>query len=126
MGAGLGDRCTAVGGSFLDGVPEGGDVYVFSAVLCDWGDEQAVSILRNAREAMPEHGRVLMVESLVPDGAEPHMSKVNDVYLFVAEGGGVRTRTEWRRLLERAGFVLARVVPSESWSLLEARPSAVG
>ena len=54
------------------------------------------------------------------------MSKLNDVYLLVAEGGGVRTTTEWHRLLERAGLVLMRVVPSDNWNLLEARPSEVG
>lgn len=119
--AGLDDRCSAVGGSFLETLPAG-DVYVFSAVLCDWADEQATSVLRRAREAMTDDGKVLIIESLVPEGPEPHTSKLADIYLLVAEGGHVRTMNEWRAMLGQVGLGLAGVRPSDRWSLLDVRP----
>ena len=47
------DRCRVVGGSFFDGVPEGGDAYVLKAIIHDWEDEEAISILRSCRAAVP-------------------------------------------------------------------------
>lgn len=43
---GVGGRVDIVGGSFFDSAPEG-DVYVLKHVIHDWGDDDAVSILRN-------------------------------------------------------------------------------
>ncbi|MEX2287167.1 MAG: methyltransferase, partial [Planctomycetaceae bacterium] len=63
--AGLGDRCTCVGGDFFESVPEGADVYIIKHVLHDWDDEHAEKILRNIRQAMGPLSRLLIVEGLV-------------------------------------------------------------
>jgi hypothetical protein len=117
--AGLSDRCRVMEGSFFDGVPEGGDTYVLSTVLHDWDDEAAAAILRNVREAAPDHARVLILDAVIERGNEPDGEKWLDLLMLVLLGGRERTEEEWRALLAGAGFRLERVEPV----LLEAVPA---
>src|SRR5215468_9054526 len=60
--AGLGERCSFVGGDFLRELPAGGDVYLLKGILHNWPDEEATTILRNCRRAMSADGRVTLLE----------------------------------------------------------------
>ncbi|MBD0330214.1 MAG: methyltransferase [Thermoleophilia bacterium] len=100
--AGLGDRCAAVAGSFFERVPAG-DTYHLSAILHDWDDERAATILRVIRAAAPARARVLIRDAVLPPGNEPHGNKWLDL-LMLAIGGRERTAEEWERLLAGAGF----------------------
>jgi hypothetical protein len=64
-GAGVADRCEAVGGDFFTSVPPGADAYVLKAIIHDWQDELAIAILRTCRSAMPATGRLLLVERVL-------------------------------------------------------------
>src|SRR5262249_1873156 len=68
--AGLADRLELVGGSFFEEVPGGGDLYLMKWVLHDWDDEACVRILRATRAAMPEGARLVVVDTVIPDGNE--------------------------------------------------------
>jgi SAM-dependent methyltransferase len=117
------DRCELVGGDFFEEVPVGGDVYVLSRVVHDWDDRRAAILLANCRRAMGDGGRLLVVSRVVPDGDGPHESKLNDLNMLVMRGGRERNEDEFRTLLERAGFKLARVIPTSSaGSGVEGRP----
>jgi O-methyltransferase/methyltransferase family protein len=116
--AGLTDRCQTVSGSYVQGVPAGGDVYVLSYVLHNWADGNAVEILRAVRRAMPDHGHVLVVEEVVAPPNQPD-GKVGDLLVF-AVGGRERTEQEWRALLADGGLQLADVRPGPNASILEA------
>jgi O-methyltransferase domain len=105
-------RLEVVGGDFFEAVPAGGDAYVLSWILHDWDDERALAILRNCREAIVPNGRLLIVETILPPGDEPHFGKVLDVAMLVITGGRERTEAEYAGLLERAGFRLNRVLPT--------------
>ena len=59
---GLADRAQAVAGSFFDSLPAGADVYLLSAVLADWNDEDCLRILRNCARAAGPDGHVLVAE----------------------------------------------------------------
>jgi hypothetical protein len=114
-------RLDVVGGDFFSGVPAGGDAYVLSWILHDWDDERALAILRNCRAAIAENGRLLIVETILPPGDEPHFGKVLDVAMLVITGGRERTESEYAGLLERAGFRLTRVLPTPTpMSVVEA------
>src|SRR5262249_22754201 len=52
-------RFEVVEGSFLDGVPKGGDVYVLSQVLHNWDDAACVRILEHCRAGIAADGRML-------------------------------------------------------------------
>jgi hypothetical protein len=117
------ERCELVGGDFFEEVPAGGDVYVLSRVVHDWDDGRAAILLANCRRAMGDRGRLLVVSRVVPDGHGPHESKLNDLNMLVMRGGRERNEDEFRTLLERAGFRLARVIPTSSAvSVVEGRP----
>jgi hypothetical protein len=122
--AGVAERCSVVAGDFFAELPAGHDTYVLSWIVHDWDDERALRILGNCRAAIPEHGRLLLVEAVVPEGDAPHFSKFGDIVMLVALGGQERTAGEYRRLLERAGFELERIVATAGpRSVLEARPA---
>lgn len=123
--AGLTDRCKLVGGSFFEGVPAGGDLYVLMAIMHDFDDEAAVAILGQIRRVIPEHGRLLVLEQVLPAGNEPHPGKMRDLAMLLV-GGKERTEPEFRSVLASAGFVLEHVLPIGSvftMSILEARPN---
>lgn len=52
--------CEVIAGDFFHRVPSGFDAYFVKSVLHDWSDRRASQILRVCRDAMPEHGRVLI------------------------------------------------------------------
>ena len=98
----FGDRIHFVAGSFFESVPAG-DAYVLSRILHDWDDERGGAILRTIRTAAPQHARLLLLESVLQPGNEPHGAKWLDLLMLVL-GGRERTELEWRNLLEHAGF----------------------
>lgn len=110
--AGLADRCKTVGGSFFELLPGDGDAYLFRHIIHDWDDEQSIRILRNCHEAMPAHARLLVVESVIPAGNQPHFAKLLDLAMLALPGGIERTEDEYRELFETCGFHLSRIVPT--------------
>jgi SAM-dependent methyltransferase len=104
--AGVEDRFTAAPGDFFASVPEGGDLYLLKAVLHDWNDEQCIAILRNIRQAMPEGGRLLIVEGVLPARVDPRQvgAYLSDLNMLVNHGGLERTADDFRILCEKAGF----------------------
>ena len=115
-------RCEIVGGDFFETVPADADAYLLSRVIHDWDDDAALTILGNCRRGMEPDGRLLLVEGISKPPNEPDPNKFLDVW-FLGGGGRERTEPEYRRLLHRAGFALARVVPTEGPSaLLEGHP----
>ena len=102
--AGLSDRCRIVPGSFFDDVPVGGDVYLLAKVIHDWDDDAAKRILSRVRAAMPEHGRLLIVDFVVPAGNAPHPAKTIDLVMLALVDGRERDEREWRQLLEVCAF----------------------
>ena len=123
VAAGVADRCTFVGGDFFAAVPTGGDAYVLSQILHDWDDERCVAILGQCRRAMPDHGKLLVVELVLPEGDEPFLGKWLDLHMLVLLGSRERTAAEYDTLFRAAGFKLARVVPTPPGpSVVEAVP----
>ena len=102
--AGLGDRCSVVGGSFFEEVPAGGDVYLLAKVLHDWDDAAATRILSRVRAAASDHARLLIIDSVVPAGNAPHPSKALDLVMLSLVDGRERDADEWQQLLESGGF----------------------
>ncbi len=92
--SGVGDRCELVAGDFFKSVPAGGDVIIMKWIIHDWNDDQSVAILRNCHQALPEKGKLILVEAVIPP--------------------------EFAKLYEDSGFRLTRVVPTESlFSVIE-------
>ena len=103
------DRCAVIGGDFFAEVPPGHDLYLLLAIVHDWDDEHARRILGNVRAAMPTGGRVIVVDSVMPDHDRADFSKQFDVLMLVLTGSGrERTRAEFDRLFASAGLRVNR------------------
>ena len=102
---GLADRCAVVACDFFtDPLPPGAGCYLLAHVIHNWNDEQALAILRAVRAAIPDDGRLLLVETIIPDDDSPHLAKDLDIRLLTILPGGGRTEPEYARLLAGAGF----------------------
>jgi SAM-dependent methyltransferase len=102
----LRDRCTLVAGDFSVAVPEGGDLYIVKRVLNDRTDAEAAALLAKVRRAIAPNGRLLIAE---PDGRSPY-GTLYDLMMLAVFGTRLRPEAEMRALLERAGFVLNRII----------------
>jgi ubiquinone/menaquinone biosynthesis C-methylase UbiE len=119
--AGLANRCSLVTGDFFQNVPEGADAYFMRHIIHDWEDEKSLTILRNCHRAMPPHGKLLLVESVIPPGNEPFGGKFLDLVMLLMPGGKERTKEEYQTLFEEGGFTLSRIVPTDTEvSIIEA------
>ena len=120
---GIADRCEVFEGSFFEAVPSGADAYLFRHILHDWTDEQCVRILSHCRKVIPVHGRLLVVECVIPMGNDRSISKDFDMTMMTFPGGLERTESEFRSVLKRAGFALTAVTPTSSMvSVIEGKP----
>jgi len=127
--ADLSARCDAVDGDARITVPVGADAYVMKAVLHGTTDDDAETILRNCRHAMPTHAKLLIIERLLPkrsdaDDALAQENLLSDINMMVASTGGrERTEADYRAYLVKAGLHLCRVIPTPGTSaIIEAEP----
>ncbi|RFU84394.1 methyltransferase [Streptomyces triticagri] len=121
--AGVSDRATVAAGSFFDGVPTGGDVYLLSRVIGNWNDEDSVRILRRVREAMSPASRLVIVGHMPTADDRTHYVRALDLYMFVLLQARLRTPEQYRLLFEQAGLALSRAdLRPDAESLIEARP----
>lgn len=120
--AALAGNVELVGGDFFESVPSG-DAYVVKSCLHNFPDDQAIAILRVIRHAMPDHGTLLVAETIIPAGSGPHYAKLDDVEMLVIAGGADRDQHEYTELLAAAGFTVRGVTPcGDRFSLIEGRP----
>jgi hypothetical protein len=110
--AGLTDRCRLLAGSFFEEVPAGADAYMLRHIIHDWDDEKATRILQNIVAVLPENGRVLVLDSVIPPGNEPFAGKHMDLTMMLIPGGQERTEVEFRQLFSAAGLTLEKIVPT--------------
>jgi len=119
--AGVAERVQFVVGGVFESVPAGADAYLLRHVIHDWNDKQSRTILRNCRDAMPNDGRLLLAEFVLPDGPEPFRGKWFDLAMMTVTGGQERTGSEYCTLLNDCGFTVQRVVPTATeLSLIDA------
>ncbi len=125
--AGLAGRCEVIGGDIFASVPEGRIVYVLSHIIHDWDDDRAVAILKSCHRAMRDKSKLLIVERILPERVEQSVALQQtlmlDLSMMVTTGGRERTESEYRALLDAAGFQVRKVVPTQSvMSVVECVP----
>lgn len=119
----LAERCEMHNGNFFATVPAGADAYTMRHIIHDWQDDRCLTILGNIRRAIPPTGRLLLIETVVPQGNDPSPSKLFDMFMMVFPDGLERTEAQFRALLDASGFALTGITPTDSpVSVIEARP----
>ena len=115
-----GDKLTVVGGNFFtDSMPKA-DAYLLMNIIHDWPDAESIKILSAIRRDMPQHARVLVIETVVPPTPGPHLSKELDIIMMAIPGGMERTQEEYAALASKCGLRLKLMVEMMSpYSILE-------
>lgn len=102
--------------------PARGDAVLLARVLHDWDDTGARTILRHARAALDEGGRLYVIELVRAE--EGFDGALLDLHMLLATGGRERTRGEFEALLADADLRLATVRPLRGVSsVLVAEPA---
>ena len=115
--AGLADRTDAVAGSFFDSLPAGFGGYLLTAIVHDWGDEPARTILRRCAEATGTGGSVFVIEKIGIDGVAPNTEM--DLRLLAYMGGRERDLGELTALIESSGCRVVAVHPAGAIQIVE-------
>ena len=108
--AGISGRAHVVGGNFLsDPLPAGADIVTLVRVIHDHDDQRALAILRNAWQALPPGGTLLLAEPMAgTPGAEAMGDAYFGFYLLAMGRGRARTAENLAQLLRSAGFSSVR------------------
>lgn len=115
------DRCSLITGSFFDPIFLKADIYLLKKILLNWDDQKALEILKNCRQAMDPSSRLLIVDRILHKNR--WKDNLADLNLWMLGSGKIRSESEFRVLLETAGFQITKIIDSQSIdSLIEATP----
>ena len=112
----MGHRCEPIAGNFFENIPAGADAYFMQHIIHDWDDEHCLKILSNVKRALAgrKNGRLIVVDTVLPDGSQPHPGKFLDLMMMVFPGGRERSEKEWRALFGKGGFTITKIVPTHA------------
>ncbi|KAA3468598.1 caffeic acid 3-O-methyltransferase-like [Gossypium australe] len=84
------------------------------SILHDWGDDRCLKLLKVCYDALPENGKIVSVESIIPEIPETDVITKTifqrDVALFhILPGAKERTKQELEALAKQAGFSSLKV-----------------
>ena len=115
-------RMTVEPGSFFSDPLPSADCYLLSNIIHDWGDDEALSILRAVRAAAEPTSTLLLFEFVVPDDSQGFVASDVDMWMLALVSGRERTYKEYSDLLARSGWQILRTVPTPVQTIIEATP----
>ncbi|XP_071725235.1 caffeic acid 3-O-methyltransferase 1 [Rutidosis leptorrhynchoides] len=97
-----------VGGDMFVSVPKGDAVFM-KWICHDWSDEHCLKFLKNCYDALPENGKVIVAECILPVYPDTSLATKGVVHIDVImlahnPGGKERTQKEFEALAKGAGF----------------------
>ncbi|ESW11028.1 hypothetical protein PHAVU_009G259500 [Phaseolus vulgaris] len=97
-----------VGGDMFENVPKG-DAIFMKWILHDWSDEHCLKLLKNCYDAIPDDGKVIVVEAVLPKITETNnaykaISQIDVLMMTQNPGGKERSEEEFMKLAREAGF----------------------
>jgi SAM-dependent methyltransferase len=110
---GFADRVRVESGDFFKAVPSG-DAIIMKHIIHDWADAEARKILESCHRALPPHGKLILIETVLQPGNAPDLGKWIDLEMLAFPGGRERTEAEFRQLFASAGFKLTKITPNQS------------
>ncbi|CAM8891700.1 unnamed protein product [Rhodiola kirilowii] len=110
-----------IGGDMFTEVPKG-DAIFMKWMLHGWSDEHCLKLLKKCYEALPHSGMAIIVESILPDVPDDHLTTniacEHDLLMLAQTPGGKERRlNEYDALAKGAGFSGCQVVNNayNSW-----------
>ncbi|KAK4572395.1 hypothetical protein RGQ29_030722 [Quercus rubra] len=97
-----------IGGDMFESVPKGHTIFM-KWILHDWSYEYCLKLLKNCYNAIPNDGKVIVVEAILPTVPENSSSMKSTTHLDLImmtqnPGGKERTQQEFMALATRTGF----------------------
>ncbi|KAK4492765.1 hypothetical protein RD792_000084 [Penstemon davidsonii] len=97
-----------IGGDMFVSVPKA-DAIFMKWICHDWSDEHCKKLLKNCYESIPENGKVIIAESVLPEMPNSGLSfqkaaQVDIIMMAYTPGGKERTEKEYEALAKAAGF----------------------
>uniref|UniRef100_K3ZJ86 O-methyltransferase domain-containing protein n=1 Tax=Setaria italica TaxID=4555 RepID=K3ZJ86_SETIT len=97
-----------VAGNMYESVPFG-DAVLLQWILLMQTDEQCLKILKNCYKALPEGGKVIVIDGLLPETPDAKSPAARDAFtldmcMFVLFKGKERTEREFTKLARESGF----------------------
>ena len=108
----------------------------------DWGNEDCIKILKRCRKAIPETGKLIIVDVVALDSnhrggdnnnggqkeklvLDPNLVLVFDLVMVAhCSGGKERTEKEWKKILLEGGFSRYKIITIPDFQfVIEAFPS---
>ncbi|KAH9723368.1 Flavone 3'-O-methyltransferase 1 [Citrus sinensis] len=105
-----------VGGDMFVSIPKA-DVIFMKWICHNWSEEACVKILKNCYEALPENGKVIVAECILPVLPDPSLASkqvihIDCIMLAHTTGGREMTEQDFKTLAKAAGFQGFKVVCS--------------
>ncbi|XP_073063175.1 caffeic acid 3-O-methyltransferase 1-like [Primulina eburnea] len=105
-----------VGGDMLVSVPKG-DAILLKYILHNWNDSSCLKILTNCRQVLPENGKIIVLDHILPETPDEDIdSKIAFILdlmmLAYFPNARERTENEFQALAKQAGFKESRKVCS--------------
>ncbi|KAI4325032.1 hypothetical protein MLD38_030463 [Melastoma candidum] len=106
-------RMEHVGGDMFVSVPKG-DAIFMKWICHDWSDDHCLKFLKNCHDALPENGKVIIAECLLPETPDSTVGTksvyhIDCIMLAHNPGGKERTEKEFAALAKGSGFPGFRV-----------------
>ncbi|MFQ6627492.1 hypothetical protein Gotur_005765 [Gossypium turneri] len=103
-----------VAGDMFTEIPKS-EVIFIKSLLHDWGDDRCLKLLKVCYDALPENGKIVSVEAIIPELPETDVTSKTtleiDMFLFnVLPGAKGRTKQEFEALAKQAGFSSLKIV----------------
>ncbi|KAI3735703.1 hypothetical protein L6452_15211 [Arctium lappa] len=97
-----------VGGDMFHDIPQG-DAIFMKWILHDWSDDHCIKLLKNCYKALPDDGKVIVVEAILPFLSDTSTyakatTHIDAIMLTQNPGGKERTEDEFLTLAKGAGF----------------------
>lgn len=78
------------------------------ATCHNWSDEKCVALLKNCYKALPEKGKVIILDMILPEEPESSVgtkyASIVDNSMFIQAGGRERTEQQFHKLCKDSGF----------------------
>ena len=100
-----GERIEVMAGDFFSDELPDADLFAMGRILHDWGEEKIRALLKKIYRQLPVSGGILIAEKLLyEDKSGPLSAQLQSLNMLMCTQGRERTLSEYRNLLEDAGF----------------------
>ncbi|KAL2328165.1 hypothetical protein Fmac_021592 [Flemingia macrophylla] len=117
-----------VSGDMFEAIPSA-DCIMLKNVLHDWNEEESIKILDKFKQAIPSHGKVIIIEIVMEHKPEAETAIGGEQYLLfdmimtTFAVGKKRSEKEWANLILSTGFNNYKITPTSGLlSIIEVYP----